>query len=97
MVRTFSFRAPMQQRTFSARTCARTGAHVAQRARSHGRRRAVGLRVALTEDRTASVVTAAKGRLVAPHRYRAELERIESVSGYRVCSLIASKRPHPTV
>ena len=42
----------------------------------------VGLRVAVTEDRTASVVTAAKGRLVARHRHRAELERIESASQF---------------
>lgn len=42
----------------------------------------VGLRVAVTEDRTASVVTAANGRLVARHRHRAELERIESASQF---------------
>jgi hypothetical protein len=30
MMRAFSFRAPVQQRTFSDRTCARTGAHAAQ-------------------------------------------------------------------
>jgi hypothetical protein len=35
-----------------------------------------------TEDRTASVVAAAKGRLVARHRHRAELERIESASQF---------------
>ena len=41
-----------------------------------------GLRVAVIEDRTASVVTAAKGRLVARHRHRGELERIESASQF---------------
>lgn len=42
----------------------------------------VGLRVAVTEDRTASVVTAAKGRLLARHRHRAELVCIESASQF---------------
>jgi len=43
-----------------------------------------GLRVAATEDRTASVVTAAKGRLIARHRHRAELERIEGASQFDI-------------
>jgi len=41
-----------------------------------------GLRIAVTEDRTASVVTAAKGRLSARQRHRAELERIESAAQF---------------
>jgi SAM-dependent methyltransferase len=41
-----------------------------------------GLRVAATEDRTASVVTAAKGRLLARQHHRAELERIEGASHF---------------
>jgi SAM-dependent methyltransferase len=41
-----------------------------------------GLRLTVTEDRTASVVTAAKGRLVARHSQRAELERIEGTSQF---------------
>lgn len=42
----------------------------------------VGLRVAVTEDRTANVVTAAKGRLLARQRHRAELECFESTSQF---------------
>jgi len=41
-----------------------------------------GLRVAASEDRTASVVTAANGRLIARHRHRPELERIEGASQF---------------
>jgi len=41
-----------------------------------------GLRVAVAEDRTASVVTTAKGRLVARQHHRAELERIESANRF---------------
>jgi hypothetical protein len=40
--------------------------------------------VAATEDRTASVVTAAKGRLIARQHHRAELERIEGASQFDI-------------
>jgi len=42
------------------------------------------LRLAATEDRTASVVTAARGRLIARHRHRAELEPIEGASQFDI-------------
>jgi SAM-dependent methyltransferase len=42
----------------------------------------VGLRVSVTEDRTGSVVTAAKGRLVARQRHRAEFARIENANQF---------------
>jgi SAM-dependent methyltransferase len=41
-----------------------------------------GLRVTVIEDRTTSVVAAAKGRLAARRRHRLELERIESPSQF---------------